>query len=107
MGGSCASASAASAGYESNSRAGPCVWVGASRASPATPPRACVRGGVLPNRPASPRFAPRSPAVGEIYYYAPLNGSEVMAEWVCEVHAPVCLCALYFPVGPQLVPKGA
>jgi hypothetical protein len=46
-------------------------------------------------------------AVHKIYYYAPLSSSEWMAEWVCEVHAPVCLCALYFPVGPQLVPKGA
>jgi hypothetical protein len=45
--------------------------------------------------------------VREIYYYAALNGSERMAEWVCDVHAPVCLCALYSPVGPQLVPKGA
>jgi len=46
-------------------------------------------------------------AVRDIYYYAALNGSEWMAEWACDVHAPVCLCALYFPVGPQLAPKGA
>ncbi len=42
-----------------------------------------------------------------IYYYAALSGSDRTAEWGCDVHAQAGVRALYFPVGPQLAPKGA
>jgi hypothetical protein len=69
--------------------------------------RASPRGGGSAGRARALRLALRPVAVRDIYYYAALSSSEWMAEWVCDVHAPVIRCALYSPVGPQLVPKGA
>jgi len=46
-------------------------------------------------------------AVVGIRYYAALSCSDRTAEWGCDVHALAGVRALYFPVGPQLAPKGA